>query len=146
MSMPYAATKQAITLHLPEILYRQAQRLAQTFRRPVEEILLDAVATALPPLTGLPQELADELADLAFLGDDELWQVARNALPVEHHQQVDDLLTRKGQGQLTDSEQQTLDRLLQEYQALVLRRGQAAVLLQRRGYEMSDLKVLHAPS
>jgi hypothetical protein len=112
----------------------------------VEEILLDAVATALPPLAGLPQELADELSALAFLSDDELWQVARNALPVEHHQQVDDLLARKGRGQLPDSEQQRLDRLLQEYQALVLRRGQAAVLLQRRGYDLSDLRVLHLKS
>ncbi len=132
----------SVTLHLPDLLYQQVKRLAQTFRRPVEDVLLDAVATALPPLTGLPQDLADELANLAFLNDSDLWQVARSTLPAKHHQQVDALLARKGQGELTSDEQQTLDRLLHEYQSLVLRRAQAAMLLQRRGYDMSDPAVL----
>lgn len=141
--MPSTVNEQAITLNLPDILYQKAQRLAKTFRRPVEDVLVDAVATALPPLTGLPIEWADELADLAFLNDSELWQIARSTLPAEHYEKVDALLALKQQDSLTAEEQQTLEHLLQEYQALILRRGQAAVLLQRRGYDMSNPAVLN---
>jgi len=117
--------------------------MAQTLRRPIEDVLVDAVATALPPLAGLPSELTYDLDGLAFLNNDELWRVARSTLSTEHYQQMDDLLARKGQAQLTTAEQQTLDRLVGEYQSLVLRRGQAAVLLQRRDYDMSDPTVLN---
>jgi hypothetical protein len=141
--MQSTTTAQTITLHLPIPLYQQVQHTARTLRRTVEEVLLDAVATALPPLAGLPPELTDDLSGLAFLNDATLWQVARSTLPPEHHQQMDELLARKGQGELTATEQQTLDRLLLEYQTLVLRRGQAAVLLQRRGYDVSDPAVLN---
>ncbi len=134
---------QAVTLNLPGLLYQKVQRMAQTLRRPIEDILVDAVATALPPLAGLPPALADDLAELAFLMDEALWQVARSTLPAEHYLQMDDLLARKTQAPLTAAEQQNLDRLLGEYQSLILRRGQAAVLLQRRGYDMSDPAVLN---
>jgi len=116
--------------------------MAQTLRRSLEDVLVDAVATALPPLAGLPQALADDLAEMTFLSDAELWEIARSTLPPEHHQKMDALLTRKGQGQLTANEHRTLDNLLDEYQTSILKRGQAAVLLQGRGYNMSDPAVL----
>lgn len=136
MSSTVAA--QPITVHLPTPLYQRVQRTAQTLHRSVEEVVLDAVATALPPLTDLPPDVVDDLAQLAFLNDAALWQAARSTLTPEHRQQMDDLLARKGQGWLTAAEQQTLDRLLREYQTHVLRRAQAAALLQRRGYDLSD--------
>jgi hypothetical protein len=133
---------QPITIYLPDTLYQKAQRMALTLRRPLPDVLVDAVATALPPLVGLPQELADNLAELAFLSDAELWKIARETLPPEHYQQADSLLVKKGQGTLTAEEQKALDQLAAEYQSLILRRGQAAVLLKSRGYEMSDPVVL----
>lgn len=141
-----STTEKTVTLHLPAPLYRQAQRAAETLHRPVEDVLLEALSTALPPLSGLPQELADDLAELAFLNDAALWDIARSTLAPEHQQQMDDLLTHKGQGELSDTEQKMLDNLLQEYEKHVLRRSQAAVLLQRRGYDMSDPAILnHLP-
>jgi len=124
-------------------LYQRVRRTAETLRRSVEDVLLDSVATALPPLTGLPDEVSDELVSLAFLNDKALWEAARNALPTAHHHRMDDLLAKKGQNRLTAEEQQVLDRMVNEYEVLVLRRSQAAVLLQRRGYDMSDPSVLN---
>lgn len=141
--MQSISTAQTVTLNLPGLLYQKVQRMAQTLRRPIEDVLVDAVATALPPLAGLPSELTNDLDGLAFLNDDELWRVARSTLSTEHYQQMDDLLVQKGQAQLAAAEQQNLDRLLGEYQSLILRRGQAAVLLQRRGHDMSDPAVLN---
>jgi hypothetical protein len=111
-------------------------------RRSVEDVLLDSVATALPPLTGLSDEISDDLVSLAFLNDSALWKVARSVLPDEHHRQMDELLARKGQGRLTKQERQVLDQLVNDYETFVLRRSQAALLLQRRGYDMSDPSIL----
>ncbi len=133
---------QPITIYLPDALYQKAQRMALTLRRSLPDVLVDAVATALPPLVGLPQELADNLAELAFLSDKELWKIARETLPPEHHEQTDSLLAKKRQGTLAADDQKLLDQLTAEYQSLILRRGQAAVLLQSRGYDMSDPAVL----
>jgi hypothetical protein len=56
---------------------------------------------------------------------------------------MDALLDRKNQGRVSADEQQSIDCLLEEYHRLVLRRGQAAVLLKARGYDVSDLKTLN---
>jgi hypothetical protein len=131
-----------IVLNLPGPLYQRVRRTAENLRRSVEDVLLDSVATALPPLTGLPDEVSDDLVSLAFLNDKALWDVARSSLPAEHHRHTDDLLIKKGQGRLTEHEQQVLDQLVSDYETLVLRRSQAALLLQRRGYDMSDPSIL----
>lgn len=131
-----------IVLNLPGPLYQRVRRTAENLRRSVEDVLLDSVAMNLPPLTDLSDEASDELASLAFVNDKTLWEVARRALPAEHHRRMDELLVKKGQGRLTQHEQQVLDQLVSDYETLVLRRSQAALLLQRRGYDMSDPSVL----
>lgn len=140
--MDMALVGEPITLHLPLPIMQRAKRLSQELQISVENLLADAVATALPPLAGLQEELADELSRLAFLADDELLRVMCEVLPPEHFEEMDALLDRKNQGRLLASEQQQIDRLLEEYHRLVLRRGQAAVLLKARGYEVSDRKKL----
>lgn len=131
-----------VILNLPAPLYQRVRRTAESMRRSVEDVLLDSVATALPPLTGLPDEVSDDLASLAFLNDSALWDVARSMLPAEHHHRMEELLAKKSQGRLNKQEQQVLDQLVQDYETLVLRRSQAALLLQRRGYDMSDPSIL----
>lgn len=140
--MQTSPTAHQVILNLPGPLYQRVRRTAETLRRSVEDVLLDSVATALPPLSGLPDEVSDELVSLAFLNDKALWEVARSSLPAEHHRRMDDLLTKKGQNRLAGEEQQILDQLVNEYEVLALRRSQAAVLLQRRGYDMSDPSIL----
>ncbi len=132
-----------VVLNVPAPLYQRVRRTADSMRRSVEDVLLDSVAMALPPLTGLPNEVSDDLASLAFLNDSALWNVARSLLPAEHHHRMDELLARKGQGRLTAQEQQVLDQLVNDYETLVLRRSQAALLLRHRGYDMSDPSILN---
>lgn len=131
-----------VILNLPAPLYQRVRRTAESMRRSVEDVLLDSVAMALPPLTGLPDEVSDDLVSLAFLNDSALWDVARSLLPAEHHHRMEKLLAEKGQGRLNKQEQQVLDQLVQDYETFVLRRSQAALLLQHRGYDMSDPSVL----
>ncbi len=127
-----------VTLKLPENTYYNARKVAKTSRRPVEDILLDAIDLGLSPLDDLPAGVLDELKEFVFMSDTELWRIARHELRSIHHQQMDTLLAKKGQGKIIPDEQAKLDKLLDEYQANILRRGQAAVLLQRRGYDVSN--------
>ena len=127
-----------VTLHVPSSLYEHVQRAAEALQRPLEEVLLEALATALPPLVGLPEEIADDLATLPFLNDAALFQIMANRLPADVHDQTDALLGCKGRGEISSAEQQRLDELVHAHEVLALRRAQAALLLQRRGYDMSD--------
>lgn len=142
--MEQTATIQPFTLNLPNNLFERIRRLAQKFQKTEQDILLDALTTALPPLAGVAPQLADELAELTFLNDAALWRFARSTLPKEGYNQMDELLAGKGQGKITATEQQTLDELVQQSQHLVLKRGQAAVLLQQRGYNLSNPEILNS--
>lgn len=142
--MQQTATIQTFTLNLPNLLGARIQRLAQKFQKTEQDILLDAITTALPPLVGVVPELADELAELTFLNDAILWRIARSTLPKEEYNQLDELLARQGQGKIAATEQQTLDELVEQSQYLTLKRGQAAVLLQQRGYDLSNPEILNS--
>lgn len=131
-----------VTLKIPENTYYNARKVAKTSRRPVEDILLEAIDLGLSPLDDLPAGVIDELKEFVFLSDEKLWRIARRELPSAHPQQMEALLAKKGQGKIAPEEQAKLDKLLEEYQTNILRRGQAAVLLQRRGYDLSNPSVL----
>jgi predicted transcriptional regulator len=140
-----ARPEHTVTLRVPDPLYERVQRAAEALQRPFEDVMLEAVATALPPLSGLPAEVADDLASLTFMNDAAVWSVARSTPPPEQTAEMEALLAKKGQGQLTGTEPQRLEHLVHAHEMLTLRRAQAAVLLQRRGYDVSDPAVF-APS
>jgi hypothetical protein len=136
--MSAASPARTITLDMPEALYERVQHAAATLKRRVEEVLLDVVATALPPLDDLPKDIADDLAALPFLNDAALFQVAKSAVSPALHAEMTSLLDRKGSGEIAPAEQGRLDDLVREHEVLALRRAQAALLLRRRGYDMSN--------
>jgi hypothetical protein len=140
--MTSAAAARTITLDIPEALYDRVQHAATSLHRRVEEVLLEVVATALPPLADLPREVGDEVASLAFENDVSLFRAARSTIAPELHAEMTALLDRKGCGEISVTEQARLDELVHEHEVLALRRAQAALLLQRRGYDMSSPDVL----
>ncbi len=131
-----------VILNLPGPLYQRVRRTAETLRRSVEEVLLDSVATALPPLTGLPDEVSDELVSLAFLNDKALWEAARSCCQQSTITEWMICWPRKARIVSLRRNSRCSTELVNEYEVLVLRRSQAAVLLQRRGYDMSDPSIL----
>jgi hypothetical protein len=137
------AAARTITLDLPEALYERVEHAAAALQRRVEEVLIEVVATALPPLAELPRGLADEVANLVFLNDSALFEVARSNVSPDLHAAMTELLERKGRGELEGPEQARLDELVHMHEAVALRRAQAAVLLRRRGYDMSNADVLN---
>jgi hypothetical protein len=137
---------QTVTLQLPNPLYERMRCAAQALQRPVEKLLLDAVTTGMSLLDDLTPELVDEMSALALLNDAALWRAARHVLTSEQQAQLNALLDEKGRGEFTPEKQRILDHLLAEYERVTLVRAQAAILLQQRGYDISNHAVLHEPS
>jgi hypothetical protein len=97
------------------------------------------VATAVPALEELPQDLEDAISPLALLDDEALWRAARTHLSVDVSERLEELHTKRRREGLTDAEAQTLAALLRQYERAMLVRAQAAALLKQRGHDVSSL-------
>ena len=127
-------TFQTVTLQLPETIYKSARRTAKVVKRPVEEVLLNALSSSLPPLEGLSPATMRKLTMLESLNDKRLWAIARSTLPRLRQQKLSRLLEKNQAGALLESELQVLDKLISESELLMLRKARAFVLLKLRGY------------
>lgn len=133
------------TIQIPEKLYRRLQAQAKAEHRPVDELIQKALARQLPPTVpvenDLPPLLHDELLAMEQLSDGALWQLARSTLSEEDLAELERLGDGPSQT-LTPVEETRKQALLREYDETLLRRAHAAMLLQGRGFDMSDPFVL----
>lgn len=129
-----------VTLRLPDVLYRQVERRARRMRRSVEDELVDVVSTALPTMEDLPSDIADDLEQLAYLTDAELWQAACTTLPEQNAERMQALLLKRQRASLSAAEERELKRLAHRADHAMLVRAKAAVLLKARGHEIDSLK------
>ncbi len=81
----------AITLHLPETLYKRFRKRAEWTHRSLETELLDAVAAGAPVEDELSPEILDAIEALEHLGDEELWRLARQVMSREASQELEAL-------------------------------------------------------
>jgi hypothetical protein len=137
--MPMSA--HTITLKLPPSLYDYFAGRAQRTRRSLEAEVLDAVAAATPVAEPLPAELEDAAARLETMGDDELWQTARDRLTRTESQRLEELNLRQQEKGLGDAEREELAELLRRYETAILLRAEAARLLAARGHDISRLLI-----
>ena len=131
-------TVQSVTLHLPSPLYERLKRRAEQTHRSVEAELLEVVAAAVPVADDLPADLAQAISPLSLLDDEALWRAARSHLP-EAAAQLEQLHLKRQREGLTGSEVETLGGLMRRYERAMLVRAQAAALLKKRGYDVSEL-------
>ena len=127
---------QNVTIQLSEDLYRSANQLALTTKRPLAEILQDSLAHTLPPLDDVSPEEADELAQLSQFNDADLWQAAKSNLSPEEQTTLDSLLLAQSADELDDVMATQLKMLQDEYGRLLVRQSHAWLLLARRGYKV----------
>jgi plasmid stability protein len=133
-------TLQTVKVRLPDVLYQQIERRARRLHRSVEDELVAVVSATLPTLDDLPSDIADDVAQLAFLTDDELWRTARATLTPDESERMQALLLKRQREGLTSSERQEAEHLLHRYDRTMLIRAQAAVLLKERGHDVSPLQ------
>ena len=127
-----------ITLNLPETVYEQIQQAAETARRPVNEVLVEAIAAVAPVVNTAPDHLRAALAHMAYLNDAAPWQAARTTMPPEQRIRLATLHDKQQYSSLTPEEQAEEQALLRLYRETLLVRAQAAVLLKQRGYNVFD--------
>ena len=131
---------QQITITLPESIYRQMEKLSQAKRRSVAEEVVAVVSAALPEETGqLPADLATELNDLEQLGDADLWRAAQMTAPGEKTDRMQLLVEKQQLEGLTAAEKEEAELLSHFFNRIMLVRAKAAVLLQARGHDISQL-------
>lgn len=118
-----------ITLTLPDDVLRRAELLAQRARRPVAELLAEAVELSLNPLSANP----DQEESMATLSDAKVLAVAEADMPELEDARLTELLDRQQAGILTDAERAEKAALLDRYQVGLLRKAQALREAVRRG-------------
>jgi hypothetical protein len=129
---------QAVTLNLPQTVYEQIRRAAERAQRPVDEVLIEAVAAVAPVMDTASDKLRTALAQMAYLNDAALWQAARTTMPAEQREHLEALHHQQQRQGLTAEEQAEEQALLTLYRETLLIRAQAAVLLKQRKYDVSD--------
>ena len=127
-----------VTINLSEHVYRQFKRAADSARRPVDEVVAEAVAAAAPVMDTAPGTLRVELAQMAYLNDAALWKAARTTLSREQRERLQSLHDKQQSTGLTPGELTEEQALVKLYRETMLVRAQAVALLQHRGYDVSD--------
>jgi len=127
-----------VTVNLSELSYRRVQRAAERTQRSVEQLLGDAVTALIPEINDAPPNLKTALAQMAFLTDAALWQMARTTLSAEQQRRLADLHDQQQRTQLSPVEREEEQALVRLYRETQFVRAQAIVLLQQRGYDVSD--------
>lgn len=83
---------QPVTLNLPSAVYKRFKHRASNNHRTIEAELLNVVTTAPATRDELSIELETELASLALLDDNTLWDAARSRMPIEKAEEMEELL------------------------------------------------------
>jgi hypothetical protein len=125
---------ETVTLKLPERLHQRLINMAQATHRPLEDVILHALAVGSPPdWTDAPEEYQSDLATLDRLEDEALWKIARAQKNRADMSRYDELLDKNKEQVLDDSEQVELLNLREESERFMLRKAHAASILQWRG-------------
>jgi hypothetical protein len=127
-----------VTVNLPDTIYQRIQRAAKQSQRSVEQLLGDAVALLAPERSDLPADLQHALAQMVYLNDAALWSAARTTLLQEHQQRLEALHDKQQRQPLSATERAEEQKLVQLYRETQLVRANAVVLLQQRGYDVSN--------
>ena len=89
--------------------------------------------------------MAEAIAALHLLGDEDLWRAARQTLAPEKAEAIEELHLKRQREGLSTSESEALAMLMKEYTRIMLVRSRSAALLTQRGQDVSGLLEGHEP-
>jgi hypothetical protein len=118
-----------VTLSLPDDTYRRAAYLADLSGRPVKDVLADTLNISLPPFDA-QSPVGKRISEMS---DADALALANSHMDLEEDRVFRDLLNKQQSGTILDTERSELTRLMQLYQAGLLRKAQALHEAARRG-------------
>ncbi|MBN1311685.1 MAG: hypothetical protein JXB30_09715 [Anaerolineae bacterium] len=127
-----------ITLTLPDDISDWARQIAETTSRSVEQVVIEHLKNLSVPLPELPPDEQAELDALHQLSDDALWTIAREQVPDEAQTRAQQLMEKNSRGEIADMEAAELAELVRRADRVMLRKAEAAAILQKRGYAFSQ--------
>ena len=130
---------QTITVSLSDKVYRQIAQQSRLLDRSVEEHVVAIVADTLVE-DKLPSALDQELAELNFFSDEELWQAAQITIPAAKSERMQELADKQQLEGLIAIEEQEAQALLVLADRIMLLRAKSAALLKERGHNIALLR------
>ncbi len=110
-----------ITLNLPDEIYQKAEHFAKLTNRNVADVLTQAIALYLTPVSPHPVEKSS----ISSLSDEEIIALTELQMEPEQDQRLSELLYNQQAGTLTNTEHSELLVLMQIYQENLLLKAQA---------------------
>lgn len=134
---------QAVTISLPETVYRRLQHAAEIAGKPITEIATQSIQESLPPLLeAIPARFRADLQIMQQFADDELWRIARSVVVPKDQRRYRRLLRKNSSAALSIRERQTLTELRATADKIMLQKAYAYLLLKWRGYRIPTLTEL----
>ncbi len=120
-----------LTLEVSDSLLTRAHEAAEALNRPLEDVLIGALAVGLPDVHDAPDSVRSELLEMAFFDEESLWQIAKGEMAYAERQELQMLLDVQRRP-LFPQEQMRLQELRENYGKAMLRKARAYALLSLR--------------
>ncbi len=120
-----------LTFEVSDSLLKRAHEAAQALNRPLEDVLVGALAVGLPDVDDVPASVRSELLRMTFFDEELLWQIAKDEMASAEQKELQALLDVQ-QRSLFPQEQARLQKLRESYGKAMLRKARAYALLSLR--------------
>lgn len=130
--------ERTLSIKMPEDVFQKLQYVANNSQRTIDDVIVNSVNATYAAPVDLPAPLADELAGMRQAKDETLWDALYPSMTTEQQQRLHALNDLSDERELTQSELDEREMLLNAYHRSVLLRAQAMSILSLRGYEISD--------
>ena len=120
-----------LTFEVSDSLLTRAHEAAQALNRPLEDILVGALAVGLPDVHDVPDSVRGELLQMTFFDEESLWEIAKGEMASAEQRELQALLDVQ-QRPLFPQEQVHLQELRESYGEAMLRKARAYALLSLR--------------
>ena len=121
-----------LTLEVSDSLLTRARETTQALERPLEEVLVGALAVGLPDVHGAPETVRNELLEMTFLDEESLWRIAKYEVASTDQRELQALLDVQRRP-VVQREEVRLQALRESYGKAMLRKARALALLSLRG-------------
>ena len=118
---------QNVTIRMSDQLYHQVEQRAGRMQRSVEEEVVAVVEDALPVLDFLLADIADELGQMVFLTDSELWHAAQTVMTAGENRRMQALVLKRQREGLSPEEELEAERLTMRQERVMLLRARGGV-------------------